>query len=254
MSPVDKLTRPHALDAPARGRHLAQLYTRDEGLVRVVGDFVMAGLERGEGIVLIATAAHRAAIARHLEDHGFTPSVLARGRQLILLDARETLEALRVGPVPARPRFETVIGGAIEACRRAGFERLRAFVEMVDLIRRDNDLEAVLLLEGLWNDLVAARGLTACAATGSTRSILRPTRGSCSASAPYTRTSRPSRTPRASSTRSSAPTWTCSAPGGMPRSFGGSSSPTTRDLRACRTLRRRSWRPTSSSPRPPRPS
>ena len=44
MSPVDKLTRPHALDAPARGRHLAQLYTRDEGLVRVVGDFVTAGL------------------------------------------------------------------------------------------------------------------------------------------------------------------------------------------------------------------
>jgi len=160
VNPVDKLTRPHALDAPARGRHLAQLYTRDEGLVRVVGDFVMAGLERGEGIVLIATAAHRAAIARHLEDHGFTPGVLARGRQLTLLDARETLEALRVGAVPDRARFETVIGGAIEACQRAGFERLRAFVEMVELLRRDKDLEAALHLEGLWNDLVAGRGLT----------------------------------------------------------------------------------------------
>jgi MEDS: MEthanogen/methylotroph, DcmR Sensory domain len=160
VSPVDKLTRPHALDAPARGRHLAQLYTRDEGLVRVVGDFVMAGLERGEGIVLIATAAHRAAIARHVEDHGFTPGVLARGRQLTLLDARETLEALRVGAVPDRARFETVIGGAIEACQRAGFERLRAFVEMVELLRRDKDLEAALHLEGLWNDLVAGRGLT----------------------------------------------------------------------------------------------
>ena len=44
--------------------------------------------------------------------------------------------------------------------QRAGFERLRAFVEMVELLRRDKDLEAALHLEGLWNDLVAGPGLT----------------------------------------------------------------------------------------------
>jgi hypothetical protein len=160
VSTVNELTGSHALDAPARSRHVAQFYTQDETLVRVVGDFVTTGLRRGEAVVLITTAAHRAAIARHLEGQGFTPSVLARRRQLTLLDARETLEALCAGTVPDRARFETVIGGAIEEFQRAGFERRRAFGEMVELLRRDNDLEAALHLEALWNDLAAARGLT----------------------------------------------------------------------------------------------
>jgi DcmR-like sensory protein len=159
VSPVGELTRSHTLGAPDHGRHVAQLYIQDEELVRVVGDFVTAGLGRGEGIVVIASTAHRAAIARHLEDRGFTPRLLARRRQLIVLDASETLEELRVGTAPGRARFEAVIGGAVQACHRAGFDRLSAFGEIMGLLRRDS-LEAALHLEALWDDLVAAHGLT----------------------------------------------------------------------------------------------
>jgi hypothetical protein len=82
-----------------------------------------------------------------------------RRRQVTVLDACETLETLCADAVPDRARFETVIGGAVEASRRAGFDRLRAFGEMMELLRQDG-LEAALHLETLWNDLVAASGLT----------------------------------------------------------------------------------------------
>jgi hypothetical protein len=154
----DDLTREHALGAPASRQHVAQLYT-DEGLLaRAVGDFVTAGLRQGEAIVLVATAAHRSAILRYLEDEGFALGELLRRRQLLVLDASETLEALLVGGLPDRSRFETLIGGAVQACQGAGFPRLRAFGEMVDLLRRES-LEATLDLEALWNELVAARGI-----------------------------------------------------------------------------------------------
>jgi hypothetical protein len=159
MSPGDELARPQTPDAPAARRHLAQLYTEDEMLVRVVGDFVTAGLGQGDGILLIAKADHRTALARHLEDHGFTLGLLARRRQLILLDANEALPMLCVGGVPDRTRFQGLIGGAVRACRRAGFQRIRAFGEVVDLLLRQS-LDAALHLEALWNELVATRGLT----------------------------------------------------------------------------------------------
>jgi hypothetical protein len=159
MSALGKLTLAHASGAPTRGRHLAQLYSEDEVLVRVVGDFAATGLRQGEGIVLIATPDHRAAIIRNVEDQGFTLGVLARRRQLIVLDAGETLAALRLGRASVGTRFETVIGGAVRACQRAGFERIRAFGEMVDLLHRQS-IEAALQLETLWSDLVEARGFT----------------------------------------------------------------------------------------------
>jgi hypothetical protein len=159
MNPLDELTGPHGPGGPAPGRHLAQLYTEDEVLVRVVADFAIVGLGHGEGVVLIATPEHRAAITGRLDDQGFSPDTLARRRQLIMLDAGETLAALRLGRGPVAARFETVIGGAVRAGRRAGFERLRVFGEMLDLLHR-RTLQAALETEALWSDLVATHDLT----------------------------------------------------------------------------------------------
>jgi hypothetical protein len=58
--------------------------------------------------------------------------------------------------MPERGRFRATIGGAVEAGLAAGYPRLRAFGEMVDVLRRAS-LEAALRLEELWTELVTAR-------------------------------------------------------------------------------------------------
>lgn len=49
-----------------------------------------------------------------------------------------------------------VVVPALDAARAAGCERIRAFGEMVDILHRGGRLSAVLRLEELWNELLAA--------------------------------------------------------------------------------------------------
>src|SRR5262249_49464152 len=75
------------------------------------------------------------------------------------LDAAGMLEALSTDGVPQRERFRLVVGGAIDRLARAGFPKVRACGEMVDLLR-PRDFEATLLLETLWNEILVERGVT----------------------------------------------------------------------------------------------
>ncbi len=147
------------LGAPAEGQHVAQLYTQADFLVRAVTHFVVAGLRRGEAVLLVVRTTHHPAIVRHLEDAGFGLEGLSRRGQVTLLDAAQTLGALLVDGRPDRARFQAVIGGAVEASLAAGYPRLRAFGEMVDILRPVS-LTAALELEKLWNELLTARRIS----------------------------------------------------------------------------------------------
>ena len=150
--------RESILNAPTHGQHIAHLYTERDVLVRAVGEFAGAGLRQGEAALLVVTAAHRQPIVRQLEDRGFAPEDLEHRGQLIILDATSTLARLLVGGLPDCERFQIVIGGAVEATRAAGYPRLRAFGEMVNVLRRTS-LLATLQLEALWTELVTAHGI-----------------------------------------------------------------------------------------------
>lgn len=140
------------LAEPAPGQHIAQLYTESRCLARAVAVFVAGGVRAGDGVVAIARPAHWAEIARRLEGEGVVLEGLERRGQLAVLDAAESLAALLVDGMPDPGRFDAVVGDAVRAVRRAGYPRIRAFGEMVDLLRRA-DLAATIRLEELWNFL-----------------------------------------------------------------------------------------------------
>jgi MEDS: MEthanogen/methylotroph, DcmR Sensory domain len=154
--PDSGMTWESVLTAPARGQHIAQLHTSKDFLARAVGEFVVAGLREGEAILLVATPGHREAILRRVEGSGFRVPDLSRRGQLTVLNAVETLAELLVDGVPDRTRFQAVIGQAVDAGLSRGYPRLRAFGEMVELLRHPS-VSAALKLEELWNELVSAR-------------------------------------------------------------------------------------------------
>jgi len=144
--------------APAPLQHVVQLYTKPAFLVRAVTEYAGEGLRGGEALLLVATAAHVRAIARRLEGEGFALAELAHRGQLFVLDAAQALHEVLVDGLPDRARFRAVIGGAVETANAAGDRKVRAFDEMVDLLRRTS-LTAALYLEGLWSDLLAEQGV-----------------------------------------------------------------------------------------------
>jgi MEDS: MEthanogen/methylotroph, DcmR Sensory domain len=148
----------HTLVSPAAGQHIAMIYTEPGFLVRAVTRFVADGLGRNEGAIVIVTPFHWQAIASRLLGSGFEPSALIASRQLSVVDAAVCLESFLVAGVPDRDRFRTTIGTAIETANAAGYARLRAVGQMVDLLRR-RDPAAALRLEQWWNEVVAEHGL-----------------------------------------------------------------------------------------------
>ena len=140
---------------PAPCDHVIQLYTDEAFLTRAISHFVGAGLEHGEGGVMIATPAHLQAVTRAL---GVTVDVAsARARdQLVILDAQACLDGFMVDGRPHPEKFFAVVGVVLDRVTAAGYPRMRLFGEMVDLLW-DHNLKATLELEALWSQVLAAR-------------------------------------------------------------------------------------------------
>src|SRR5262245_45835715 len=127
----------------AEAHQLVQFYESDEFLSEVVVDYLVAGLDQGEPLVVIATPGHRTALCDRMRSKGRDVDQACAGGQLFLLDAEETLSKLMDGTTLDRERFQQVIGGALEraSASRPG-ARVRAYGEMVDLLWQAGNSQA----------------------------------------------------------------------------------------------------------------
>lgn len=150
----DVIGRPKAKD------HFVHLYEDDLSLTRRVGYYLREGLEKGEGVIAIASPEHRAAFARFLQEENVDVEQAVRSGQLIFLDAAETLARFMVNGQPDAERFESAVGSLVEnADGRASFKGLRAYGEMVDLLWNSGNLSAAIELEELWHQLLRRQNL-----------------------------------------------------------------------------------------------
>jgi hypothetical protein len=136
--------------------HLVQLYGVDDQLLTGnVVRYLLEGLKRGDGLLVIATRQHREAIVRHMgEDEAGTPAAICEGR-LVPLDASETLDRFMVDGEPDWALFSGAVGGICRALRgRVGDRGIRAFGEMVGLLWMEGRHSAAIRLEQYWNRLL----------------------------------------------------------------------------------------------------
>ena len=131
---VAPLAQPHACD------HVVQFYETDAELVGRVGEYLKAA----EAAVVIATEAHRDALAAEVPRPG----------EIVWLDAQATLERITRDGAVDPAAFSDIVGGVIRAAT-AGGRPVRAFGEMVALLWQRSDVAGALALETLWNELMA---------------------------------------------------------------------------------------------------
>src|SRR5580698_9092957 len=93
--PVAAGTEPH--------KHVVQFYGRnDDALAVNVSRYLGEGLQRGEGLVVIATAAHIRAFANRLGEDGRRPMRAIHEGRLVFLGAEETLSLFMIDGQPDR--------------------------------------------------------------------------------------------------------------------------------------------------------
>lgn len=143
----------HFLDSPKfePGHHAVQFFENDSYLAEIVSRHIAEGLRQGEAVVIIATAAHIDAFQNELEaDLDLSGPILSE--QLVFLDAEETLARFMVDGMPDWELFLQAIGSLLERMA-SKHSRIRAYGEMVDLLRAEGNLDGMIRLEELWNDL-----------------------------------------------------------------------------------------------------
>ena len=147
---------PQDTDKSDSPRHFLQFYDRDaSALAASVARYTEEGLNRGEGVILIAGDAHRDAFLQCLSGQGVDTQTAIRDQHLVCQDAERTLAQFMVDGQPDWPRFqsflETLIG-ELKPRRQAG---LRAYGEMVDVLWNAGHSAAAIRLEHFWNRLMA---------------------------------------------------------------------------------------------------
>ena len=148
-SPDSHVRAAFLADPPERS-HAVQFYDDEQLLLDTVGRFLVAGLRRGDRLLVCATPEHGAAIVAQLAPYGGR-AALDRG-QLVVLDARDTLAKFMVRDMPDPALFRLALLPMITRPIDTG-GRVRAYGEMVELLWRDGNARAALRLEELWNEI-----------------------------------------------------------------------------------------------------
>ena len=140
------------VEQPALGDHIVQVYQDREFLAEAVAEYIVTGLQRGEGAIVVARPEHMALFEHHIALRGGSVQRAVDAGQLQLLDAKTTLERFMLDGEPQWQPFHAAIGGQI-AEMRLRFPVVRAYGEMVDILWQDGSRDAAIRLEEFWNDL-----------------------------------------------------------------------------------------------------
>jgi DcmR-like sensory protein len=134
--------------------HAVQFYGTDESLFTTVATFLSEGLVAGQPAIVIATAAHGAAIIEHLRGRLIDCDKAIGTGDLLILDAQEMLNLFMGPDGPDPDLFELHVGGLVGRVLDGRTRTpVRAYGEMVDVLWKEGHSDAAIKLEILWNKL-----------------------------------------------------------------------------------------------------
>lgn len=131
--------------------HHLQLFDSSKSLAETVAGFLMAGFNRGEPLLIVATPEHRELLTKKLEEAGLNVRNAMISSRLTVLDAAQTLDKFMRQDAPNPVAFDEVVGTLVG--RIANGRRVCIYGEMVDVLAARGNYKGAHQLEELWNDL-----------------------------------------------------------------------------------------------------
>jgi hypothetical protein len=144
--------------AVPQNQHAVRFYESDRSLARIVADFLQGGFDEGEPGIIVATPAQRAALLRELTSRSVDVVELQRSGTLTMLDAHDTLATFMIDGKPDEARFMSGMCEVIaRACKNRNDCTVHIFGQMVDVLWQQDEHEAAIRLEMLWNQLAQTK-------------------------------------------------------------------------------------------------
>jgi hypothetical protein len=138
--------------------HLLQCWTHEEELMETLEAFVSSGLRAGEGVVVIATAAHLHEIEKRLRAHWLEIDRARWEERYIPLLAPEVLaQVIGDDGMPDEASFDRVAQKLLERAGQAGARKMRFFAELASVLWAQGNIAATIQLENLWTRFLRER-------------------------------------------------------------------------------------------------
>lgn len=131
--------------------HLVQFYNTDNTLVPSLVEFIKTGISNEDTCIVVASSTHIQILDYELQKNGIDILASKASGHYITLNAAATLDKIMVKNVVDKNKFMDVITPLFE--KKADGSRVRIFGEMVSLLWRAGNKQAVFQLENLWNEL-----------------------------------------------------------------------------------------------------
>jgi MEDS: MEthanogen/methylotroph, DcmR Sensory domain len=138
--------------APDPHTHVVHFYGHEDELADSLGRHLGEVLEAGAAVVMIATAAHRAACEHRMAAAGADVAAATAAGAYAVLDAAALMERFLAGDRRDPGGFEQLIGDAVRQATAAGRPAV-VYGEVVTLLWEAGLLSAAIELESRWNEL-----------------------------------------------------------------------------------------------------
>jgi DcmR-like sensory protein len=140
--------------------HGVQVYADAVDLADSVAAYLVAGFERDQPAMLVATPEHMSLFAERLGARGWELRDTESAGLLVVADAEETLAGI-IGPHGLdRGKFERAVADMLDRIQGGPGVQARVFGEMVDVLSRRGDADIADELERLWNDVARAQQIS----------------------------------------------------------------------------------------------
>jgi MEDS: MEthanogen/methylotroph, DcmR Sensory domain len=140
--------------------HGVQVYEDAGDLADSVAAYLVAGFDRDQPGVLVATPEHMSLFAERLAARGWELGKAENAGLLVTGDAEETLARI-LGPHGLdRARFDRAVVDMLDSVKAGPGVQARLFGEMVDVLCRRGDAHIADELERLWNDVARAQQIS----------------------------------------------------------------------------------------------
>lgn len=142
---------------PSLGSHWVKFYENDAELVTPLERFVRSSLDRGDGVIVVATPEHRHAVNSRLESSLDQARERGTYREL---DAAETLYTFSKGHELSETLFSNRVSAEVGNVRRASQSGdVRVFGEIVGVLTASGRFDDAIELEHFWNRLMTREEL-----------------------------------------------------------------------------------------------
>ena len=145
--------------SPKHGDHLVHFFDKIDSLEQALCHYVIPGISRGEGIVIVATEAHCTAFQTALMNRSIDVSrVITRG-QLVFINAQELMAKFIKNHVLDKTKFDHEIHLVLSKMKKK-YSTIRAYGEMVNILCLEGQHAVAIELETMWENLIKTEPLS----------------------------------------------------------------------------------------------